>query len=93
MPETHDIPATKFFVSTLKYPRKPWPPMSEEGVETRETEPPFRIGRGRIRRIPGTRTAVVFGRWIDEGGPEEERLIAALRGRDVTADTDEIRDW
>lgn len=92
MPEHHDIGETKF-VALMRYPKGPRPPLWEPNVESREYEPPFRIGRGWAFRIPGSWWAVLVGTWQDKGGPEDERLVAALRGSDLDADLDEIRSW
>lgn len=83
MAETHDLIFNpKKYVTTVKYPRSyEDPPLWEFGCETRETSEPFRIGFGWAFRIPFTRRAVIFGRWIDEGGDEAERLPEALRAR------------
>lgn len=93
MPETHDVPGTSRYVTTVRYPPSDDLPLTEPGVETRETEEPFRIGVGRALRVPFTRHAVVLGAWQDEGGDEVERLTAALRGGHVASSSDEIGEW
>lgn len=93
MAETYDFGEQSYF-TTLVYPR--WvedPPLVERDVETRETEPPFRIGYGTLYRIPLTRFGLIVGRWFDTGGEEVERLQAALQGSDLRTDVAEIRRW
>lgn len=95
MPEAHDVPGTRKFVALMKYPKGPRPPLWESGVESREYEPPFRIGHGWALRIPGSWRAVLIGTWQeeDEEPDEEERLVAALRGHDLEDDVDDIKEW
>jgi hypothetical protein len=93
MAETHDI-GPRRFVTTVTYPRvAERPPLWEFGAETRETEDPYRIGYGWVFRVPFTRWAVLFGQWADDGGPESERLLEALRGTELDADTETIKEW
>lgn len=92
MPETYDV-GPRNFVTSMRYLPGGSPPLLERGATTRETEDPFRIGRGIALRIPLTRQAVIFGRWLDDGGDEDERLRDALRAHDTEDTTEEISEW
>lgn len=92
MPETR-LEIRGRFVTTLAYPTRTGWPLRDSSAYIREVEPPYRIGEGVALRAPGLRTAVVFGRWVDQGGDETERLTEALRASDLSTDVDEIREW
>lgn len=91
MPETHEL--GNRVLTSMRYPARWGFPLWDSEAYIRETEPPYRIGSGAALRLPGLRTAVIFGRWDDEGGEEVERLTEALRASDADAGTDEIRGW
>ena len=91
MPETHDL--GNRFVTTMRYPSRTGWPFRDPRAFIREIEPPYRIGSGTALRFPGLRTAVIVGRWDDEGGEEVQRLTEALRASDAAAEPDEIRGW
>jgi hypothetical protein len=98
MPQTHDYAWNeKKFITHLVYPKftrpRRRPPLWEFAVTINETEPPFRQGFGWAFRIPFTRIAIIFGKWLDAGGDEDERLRQALKSRDAGADVIDIREW
>lgn len=94
--DAKDLPGD-LFVATLKYPKMPRRrlPRYEVGTETRETEPPFRVGYGLAFRIPLTRTALVFGEWTWEleGETEEAKIREALKGSEPNITLEEIKEW
>lgn len=92
MPETHDF-GKKRFVTTVKYPPVKKLPKVEAGVDTRETDAPYRRGFGVVFRVPFSRLGIVLGKWIDAGGEEDERLRAALQVGDLSVTTEEIAEW
>ena len=92
MPETH-FEIRKRFVTTMRYPTRTGWAIRDAEAWIHEVEPPFRMGSGTSFRLPGCRWAVIFGRWDDDGGPEEERLRNALGVKDVAAETAEIAEW
>lgn len=114
MPHTHDskpwafhrgpftVRCESLFWHPQRYPRHavaPRRPPLTETARPRELEQPFRLGQGRVFRVPLTRRALVVGYWGTAGAPvlseeESERLLEAVEGAhipDVTAT--EIADW
>lgn len=114
MPRTHDtrrITITKgplivnlepLFLHFQRYPRRrvapATPPLTEQAAP-RELDGDFRVGQGRVFRIPLTRRAVVLGYWEPPGEavlPEEEsgKLLDALNGAHIQGVTaTEIASW
>lgn len=116
MPTTHDSkpfswrrgPLTVALESVFWHPQKypsravaPVTPPLSEVASPRELEDPFRVGHGRVFRIPLTRRAVVLGWWepADPTQPvleEEEgaKLLGAVEGAMIPGITaTEISDW
>lgn len=95
MPEAHDVPGTRAFISSMRYPKRDWGfnPFFERGATAKEYEEPFRIGQGFTLRVPFTRWALLLGRWLDDGGDEDERLRAMLGADDSAYETTDIRSW
>jgi hypothetical protein len=79
MPQVHNI-GESMYVHTMKYPSRKFP-ITEPG-STQEIESPYRIGYGRVFRIPLTRSAVVVGRW-KESREEQDALTGAIGMREL----------
>lgn len=68
------------YVHTMKYPSRKFP-LTEAG-HTHEIESPYRVGRGRVFRIPLTTAAVVVGRW-GKAQDEDDALTSAIGMREL----------
>lgn len=75
MPQVHNI-GESMYLHTMKYPSRKFP-LTEPG-DTQEIESPYRVGKGRVFRIPLTTRAVVVGRW--EGHREEHDALTDAIG-------------
>lgn len=51
---------------------------------TNEIDPPYRWGVSHIIRVPFTTYGIAFGRWHATHDSEEQAILAALSGREVT---------
>lgn len=95
--DAKDLPGG-FFVTTFRYPKSApvrGLPRTEMGAETRETDTPFRVGFGVAVRLPLTRVAVVVGEWVGDlpGDTDEDKIRAALRGREPNISVEVIKEW
>jgi len=67
----------------MVYPLKP--KVVFEKAETQEIEDPYRFGKGYCLRLPLTRLAIVFGKWIIQY-TESQALTNAIVGRKMSHD-------
>jgi hypothetical protein len=81
MPHVHNI-GESMYVHTMQYPSNHFP-ITEPG-HTQEIESPYRVGKGRVFRLPLTKHAVVIGRW-QEPKEEESALTDAIGMRELGA--------
>jgi hypothetical protein len=94
VPETHTV--GRHYWVLHRYPRIRTDrrlPIAESPAVTRETEPPYRTGEGRIVRLWPTRRAVVWGRWREAAAPEDDTVAAAIQRREMELSVEEIRQW
>lgn len=77
---THDLP-WDFYWLTLRL---------QKGSDlyhahpTNEIDPPYRWGVSHIIRVPFTTYGIAFGRWHATHNSEEQAILAALSGREVS---------
>lgn len=91
MPEARTVPATKIFWLLHRFPRGTEPRLREP-AETREYEPPYRVGRGTVWRIPFTLRGIALGRWEREED-EDVAVWAAVGGYEMDASTEDVKGW
>lgn len=91
MPEAHTFPATKWFFLSHRYPVGTEPRLREP-AETREYEPPYRVGTGTVYRIPLTHRGVMLGRW-ERVEDEDVAVWAAVGGHEMDASTEDVKGW
>lgn len=72
-----------FYWHPMVYPIKP--PVLWERADTQEIEEPYRQGIGVSIRLPLTRLALVFGKWV-RTHDEFNGLTNAIKGRVMTDD-------
>lgn len=72
-----------FYWHPMVYPIKP--PVLWERADTQEIEEPYRQGVGVSIRLPLTRLALVFGKWV-KAHDEFSGLTNAIKGRVMTED-------
>lgn len=90
MAKAHDVRGTRgVYVSHLIYPKGISLPLRETDVETREVRGEYRIGRGRVYRVPFTRLGVVVGRWSDERPDSEFDALLVATGMHASGMTEE----
>lgn len=81
MPQVHNI-GEHMYLHTMKYPSRKFP-ITERG-HTQEIEAPYRVGAGRVLRIPFSKRAVVIGKW-QQAKDEQVALTDAIGMRELGA--------
>lgn len=76
MPATKDLWNT--YAHLMDYPSRDFP-LIERG-NTQEIDPPYRVGVSLVARIPGTRKAIVLGKWVNKKD-EDTALSDAIGAR------------
>lgn len=90
MPDAHTI-ARRWYWTTHRFPRGTEPRLREP-AETREYDPPFRVGRGTVYRVPLTRRGLILGRWTSVMD-EDEAPWLAMGGYELDATTEDVKGW
>ncbi len=91
MPQARTIFGTRIYWLTHRYPPGTEPTLSEPS-ETREYDPPYRVGYGRVLRIPFTLRGLVVGRW-ESVEDEDIAVWLALGGHELDASTEDVKGW
>lgn len=82
------------------YAQKLWwhtenPPLAYV-THTTETEPPYRLGKCVVLRLPFTKRALALGAWVGEAEHEEDALLRSMDARVTRSNgvvLDEEVDW
>lgn len=87
MPDTRGI--GRVYFHTMPWPKTaPW----KDEANTREYEPPYRVGKGvTIRFWPGK--ALILGKWIATDPVSNSKIREELEGRYFIVQPEKLRNW